>query len=167
MKRTLFPAILFLLIILVYFPPREIALSDSKILNWSFLGVVFLGIPYSIYRTIMAFNSKGIIALSSAIGSVLIIGPSSAYFREYNSIQELTKNGKWTVGTISEYYLQDRLKSRNRGCRMRASFTVENKTYKTALDYDKEEKYGLKDTISILYLPEDPRLNRTIKKMKN
>tara|TARA_B100001778_G_scaffold293342_1_gene264437 strand:- start:63 stop:410 length:348 start_codon:yes stop_codon:yes gene_type:complete len=115
----------------------------------------------------MEFDKKGIIAISLAIGSVLIIGPSSAYFREYNAKNELTEKGKWTVGKISEYYFQDKLKSRNRGYRMRASFKVDNKTYKTALEFDREEKYGLNDTISILYLPEDPRLNRTIKKIKN
>lgn len=87
---------------------------------------------------------RGIIATS-----VLIIVLSYLYFSQIRGDNDLASNGQRTYGIVKKKWL-DTYKQKSNWLLI-CKFNVDGKTYSTFSESDKENKYSIGDTLTIIY----------------
>jgi hypothetical protein len=142
------------LLIFIYFVPKEIAYPKYKNLSWLMFIIIFGVLPLVIYKIIKTSNTDfspvkilGICALS-----ILIVGPTCAFFQNYRKAKELKVNGKSTKCIVL-----DRKASKNDWL-INCKYQVKNIEFITYYHTDKENKYRIGDTLKLIYNTEYPRM---------
>lgn len=143
-----------LLLIFIYFIPKEIAYPKYKYLVWFVFILIFGVLPYFIYNIIKTSNQnfssikvKGICALS-----ILIVGPTFAIFQNYRENEAFRINGK-----VTECIVVDRKKSKNDWL-INCKYHVNNSEYITFYHTDEKDSYRIGDTLKLIYNEEFPRM---------
>ena len=151
-KLWIFGTILFL--IFIYFMPNEIAYPKYKYLVWVVFLLIFVVLPYLVYKIIKTskrnFSSikvNGLCALS-----ILIVGPTYAIFQNYRENGELKVNGKINVCIVI-----DRKPSKNEWL-INCKYQVENTEFITYYHTDEKNKYRIGDTMKLVYNRKFPRM---------
>ncbi len=157
-KNKIWIAATILLLIFIYFIPKEIAYPKYKNLVWFVFILIFVVLPNLVFKIIKTSNQNfssikvnGICALS-----ILIVGPTSIMFQNYREDEALRINGKAT-----ESIVVDRKKSKNDwliNCR----YYVNNSEYITYYYTDENDKYRIGDTLKLIYNKEFPRMYKIV-----
>jgi hypothetical protein len=146
------------LILLIFFGLPDVVLySKSGFERWFPFIIIFLGIPFLLYKTLADFKIRTDIALAISIGSVLLIGPIFGIWTETLSDKDLEKNGEIKMGIVSEKWYA---KKRNSGEWLyKAGFKVDNIIYYTYSKVDEDNSVKLGDTVLIKYSRRNPENN--------
>jgi len=154
MSNKLWIGLTILLLIFIYFIPKEIAYPKYKYLVWFVFIIIFVVLPYLVYKVIKTssqnFSSikvKGICALS-----ILIVGPTSAIFQNYRENEALRINGK-----VTECIVVDGKKSKNDWL-INCKYHVKNSEFMTFYHTDEKDNYRIGDTLKLIYNKEFPRM---------
>ncbi len=143
-----------LLLIFIYFMPKEIVYPKYTYLLWLVFILIFGVLPYFVYNVIKTSNQnfssikvKGICALS-----ILIVGPTSAIFQNYRETEALRIHGK-----VTECIVVDRKKSKNNWL-INCKYHVKNSEFMTYYHTDEKDIYRIGDTLNLIYNEEFPRM---------
>lgn len=143
-----------LLLIFIYFIPKEIAYPKYKYLVWFVFILIFGVLPYFVFKVIKTSNLnyssikvKGICALS-----ILIVGPTSALFQNYRENEALRINGK-----VTECIVVDKKKLKNDWL-INCKYNVQNSEFMTYYHTDEKDIYRIGDTLKLIYNEEFPRM---------
>ncbi|NNT73264.1 hypothetical protein HKT18_13675 [Flavobacterium sp. IMCC34852] len=143
-----------ILLIFIYFIPKEIAYPKYKYLVWFVFILIFGVVPYFVYNIIKRSNQnfssikvKGICALS-----ILIVGPTYAIFQNYRENEALRINGK-----VTECIVVDRKKSKNDWL-INCKYLVKNSEFMTYYHIDEKGNFQIGDTLKLIYNEEFPRM---------
>jgi len=146
--------LLMMLLIFIYFIPKEIEYPKYNFLNWFGFVLIFMILPYFVFKVVKSINqytssikTYGICALS-----ILIVGPTHAIFGEYRQEKELKINGKVTKSVVI-----DRKKSKNDWL-INCKYYVNKAEFVTYYHTDEKNKYRIGDTIELVYNKEFPRM---------
>jgi len=152
------------LILLIFFGlPDVILYSKSGFERWLPFIVIFFGIPFLLYKTLVDFKIRKDIVLAISIGSVLLIGPSFGLWTGNLSEKDLEKNGEIKIGRVSEKWYAKKHKSTEGEWLYKAEFNVDNKVYHTFSNVDEDNIIKVGDTIMIKYSRRNPENNKIIK----
>lgn len=143
-----------LLLIFIYFIPKEIAYPKYKYLVWFVFLLIFGILPLFIYNIVKTSNQnfssikvKGICALS-----ILIVGPTYGIFQNYRENEALRTNGK-----VTECIVFNKKKSKNEWL-LNCKYYVNNSEFITYYETDEKDKYRIGDTLKLIYNEEFPRM---------
>jgi hypothetical protein len=146
--------LLLILLVFIYFLPKEIGYPKYKILTWFGFVLIFMILPYFVFKAVRSINQNtslnktcGICALS-----ILIVGPTHAIFGEYRQDKELKINGM-----VTECIVVDRKKSKNDWL-INCKYYANNAEFVTYYHTDEKNKYRIGDTIELIYNKEFPRM---------
>jgi len=152
------------LILLIFFGlPDVILYSKSGFERWLPFIVIFFGITFLLYKTLVDFKIRKDIVLAISIGSVLLIGPSFGLWTGNLSEKDLEKNGEIKIGRVSEKWYAKKHKSTEGEWLYKAEFNVDNKVYHTFSNVDEDNIIKVGDTIMIKYSRRNPENNKIIK----
>ena len=146
--------LLMLLLVFIYFIPKEIEYPKYKSFTWFGFVLIFMILPYFVFKVVKSINKNtssiktyGICALS-----ILIVGPTHAIFGEYRQEKELKINGK-----VAKSVVVDRKKSKNDWL-INCKYYVNKTEFVTYYHTDEKNKYRIGDTIELIYNKEFPRM---------
>lgn len=145
---------LFFFLFFLYFIPKEIAYPKYKVVGWSVLPLIFLLLPYLLFKTVKSINQKT--GLNKTLGicalSILIVGPTYGLFQKYRQEKELKTNGKTTKCIVI-----DRKKTK-KDWLINCKYFANNTEFITYYHTDEENKYRIGDTIKLVYNKDFPRM---------
>jgi glucan phosphoethanolaminetransferase (alkaline phosphatase superfamily) len=146
--------LLLLLLVFIYFIPKEIEYPKYKSLTWFGFVLIFMILPYFVFKVVKSINkytssikTYGICALS-----ILIVGPTHAIFGEYRQEKELEINGN-----VTKCVVVDRKKSKNDWL-INCKYYANNAEFVTYYHTDEKNKYRIGDTIQLIYNKDFPRM---------
>jgi len=150
--------LLFCCLVFLYFIPKEIAYPKYKILNWFQFVLIFIVIPYLVFKILRLTNENtsptktfGICALS-----ILMVGPSFGFFQKYREEQELKINGKETICVVINR------KKTPRDWMINCKYYVTNSEFTTYYETDRENKYRIGDTLKLIYNKDFPLMYKIV-----
>jgi hypothetical protein len=154
-----------LLLIIGFGLPDEVLYAKEGFIKWLPFIVIFLGMPFLIYKTADSYKVRKDICLVIVIGSILIIGPLFGIWTENLSKKDLDKNGVLIKGIVIEKNQVRKYRSQNFELLYRAEFKIKDDYYLTYVKADKDNIVNKGDTVVIKYSKRNPR-NNTIIRLK-
>jgi hypothetical protein len=136
--------------------PDEILYAKAGLFRWLPFILIFLVLPYFIFKLFSVITIGGDWIVVLAIGSVLIVGSIFGFWTGYLSDKDLERYGKNIDGIVSEKW-----KSKHKWL-FKCKFKVEHKVYETFSFTDKENKYQIGDTLFIRYSSKAPDNNKIV-----
>lgn len=143
--------------------PDIILYSKVGLFRWLPFFIIFLGIPFLLFKILISFKLRMEIILTFSVGSVLLIGPLFGLWTGRLSEKDLDKNGQVKPGVVSEKWYALKHRSSDGEWLYKARFRVDNNFYitYTAVDEDNSKKTG--DTVLVRYSKRNPENNRILK----
>ena len=153
-SKILWIGLTILLLISIYFIPKEIAYPKYKFLVWFVFILIFGVLPYFVYKVIktsnLNFSSNKVIGICAL--SILIVGPTSAIFQNYRENKALKINGK-----VTQCIVVDKKKSKNDWL-INCKYKVKNSEFMTYYHTDEKNINRIGDTLKLIYDEEFPRM---------
>jgi len=160
------------LVLFLVFIPNDILYPDYRIITWTIFILIFLGLPYSVYRAVPEFEipdrhqktTKKIdknqnnrrLALTFLVP--LIIGPSFGYYIGFKEKKELKKYGQWTKGVVIDKKWNKK-RSQSGYWTIKCIYSVGTKKYSTDYESDRNEKFNIGDSIDLIYSTDYPKIH--------
>jgi len=159
-QKVIYPLLLSTLLISLF-----LGLGDQILYAKSGIGrivpflLIFVGIPFSIYKILRFFYKKELASNLTAL-SILILGPAFGLWSKYISETDFEKHGKITYGTVVE---REWTSLNNRGrWTITAEFEYNSKKYVTFSVDDNDNKYRIHDKICIRFSTRNPENNEIL-----
>ena len=159
-QKVIYPLLLSILLISLF-----LGLGDQVLYAKSGIGrivpfiLIFGGIPFSIYKTLLVFYNKKSASNLAAL-SILILGPAFGLWSKYISETDFKKYGKITYGTVVERKWTS-LNNRGRWT-ITAEFEYNSKKYITFTKDDNDSKYRIHDQICVRFSTRNPENNEIL-----
>jgi hypothetical protein len=154
-----------ILIIFIGFGLPDEVLYAKGFIKWLPPLLIFIGLPFLLYKTLDNYNVRRDISSGLAIGSILIIGPLFGIWTGHLSNKDLDKNGTLIKGIVIEKNHVRKHRSQNYKWLYRAEFKVSDEYFLTYSEEDKDNTVKEGDTVIIQYSKRNPE-NNTIIKLK-
>jgi hypothetical protein len=156
----IYPILLISLLVLLFLGLGEhILYAKSGIGRILPVVLIFGGIPFTIYKTLLFFLDKKNATKYAAL-SILILGPGFGIWSKYLSENDFKNYGKVTYGKVIE---RDWTSVNNRGrWTITAEFEFNSKKYLTFSKDDNDNKFRLNDKIRIRFSTRNPENNEII-----
>ncbi|WP_205504609.1 DUF3592 domain-containing protein [Rufibacter psychrotolerans] len=135
--------------------PDSVLFAKEGFQRWLPFILVFLGLPYLLLKFVNSVwsNNSGW-GIGVAAASVLIVGPTFGIVAGKQQQKELEKNGALTKGLVVEKW-----KSTSKGNKewlIICKYYANGRAYTTFSIPDKENRFKLGDTVTVLYSPNNP-----------
>lgn len=155
-----FPALLLALLTLLFFGMGEkIMFAKSGYARILPFVLIFIGIPFCIYKTTLLFLKKKT-ATNIALLSILILGPGFGLWSDYLSKNDFSIHGKITTGKVIDRWWTT---NNNRGrWTIAAEFSYNGKKYITFSKDDNDNKFQINDPISVRFSTRNPENNELL-----
>uniref|UniRef100_UPI0035CBBFF4 DUF3592 domain-containing protein n=1 Tax=Hymenobacter cellulosilyticus TaxID=2932248 RepID=UPI0035CBBFF4 len=127
----------------------------SGALGWGMFGLIFVFIPYLVYKSFSA--SQFILAI--AFASPLVLGPSLGYWMGFWENRILNAYGKRAEGVVSSAWISSYRNSKNKLFRVR--FHTPSGTHETT-SFDNNKDFQAGDRVSVRYVPTNPQICRIV-----
>jgi hypothetical protein len=152
-----------LLLLLFLGLPDIVLYSKTGLIRWAPVPVIFIGIPYLLYKTLAEFNVNLNLVMWIPISSVLMIGPLFGLWTAHLSKKDLEKNGKTVTGIISEKWYFKNEENYSGEWLYKARFRVDQNVYYTFSQKDVNNIVKIGDTVQVKYSRRNPENNVILK----
>lgn len=160
MQKLIYPISLIVLLVLLFLGLGEqILYAKSGIARIVPFILIFGGIPFSIYKTLLLLLDNKRASKFAAL-SILILGPGFGLWSKFLSENDFKNYGKVTYGIVTE---REWTRVNNRGrWTITAEFKYNSKKFRTFSKDDNENRFRLKDKIQIRFSTRNPENNEII-----
>jgi hypothetical protein len=153
------------IIVLTFFGlPDFIIYSKTGFLRWTPYVLVFIVIPFLLYKTLKHFQIKEDYVLGITIISPVLLGPLLGLWIGYLSTLDIEKNEVIKIAIVKEKWYSTGYKGNKSKWLFKAKFKVDNIEYSTFSHVDKDNSLNLGDTVWVRYSKNNPENNDIIEK---
>ncbi|MFN6377782.1 MAG: hypothetical protein ACK4WD_00800 [Flavobacteriales bacterium] len=145
------------LLLLVFFGLPEKILYSQEVIRWTpFVLIIFVQ-PFLLYLLLKSFNVKPKYLVRICALSVLVIGPAFGLYIGYQEEKDLRENGQTVKGVVYKKWYSTGKYSE---WLLRCQYEVDGVVYSTFSETDRDNKYEIGDTLTILYVNNFPQKSK-------
>src|SRR5688572_5848960 len=141
------------LLLLIFFGLPDSILYSRDILRWIPFILIVIVQTYLLYRLLKSFKVKPMYLLAICAVSVLVIGPSFAFYLEYQDEKDFQRKGKSVKGVVYKKWYAI---GKNSEWLLRCEYIVNGIRYSTFSETDEDNSYKIGDTLTIVYFEDYP-----------
>lgn len=153
------------IIVLTFFGlPDVVIYSKTGLMRYIPLVLLFILVPFLLYKALKEFKLKNEISIGFAMGSILVFGPLFGLWTNLKSNLDLEKTGVIKYAIVKEKWYSSPRKGKRSEWLFIAKFKVDNIEYSTFSQVDKDNSLNIGDTVWVRYSKNNPENNDIIEK---
>jgi len=142
-----------LLLIVFFGIPVRVLYSQGVIRFTPFILIFFIQ-TFLLYCLLKSFNAAPKFTVGWVALSVLIIGPSFGLYEGHRAKADFKDNGSLTNGIVYKKW------QRKSEWLLRCQYSVDGNVYSTFSETDKNNRYKVGDTLTVIYIKDFPQKSR-------
>jgi hypothetical protein len=142
------------LLLFIFFGLSDKVLYSQDTVRWAPFILILIVQPFLLYHLLKSFRVSYKYLFAVCALSVLVIGPSFGYYLGYQESKDFQRSGQTVKGVVYKKWYTT---GRNKEWLVRCQYEVEGVSYSTFSETDKENKYRVGDSLTVIYMDNFPQ----------